>query len=80
MNDENDPLDQLFEDAKEIQDQVASTAAVGVETRLRNQLESKPKGDGDLWCEVLNRLCAAGGVMAVGLTIWALMPLSSTLR
>ena len=68
-NEDADPLDMLFQEAKQQQEQVAATVELGVESRLSGQLTNADYAD-DVWIRVLSRLCGAGGLLAVCLLCW----------
>lgn len=76
MNKDTDPIDQLFANAKQEQNRIASVAETGVEARLQGNLTNAGGAENEIWMSVLGRLCAGGGLLAAGLTVWALLPVS----
>ena len=69
MNKDNDPLDNLFTEAKQQQEQIAATAELGVESRPKGQLADANQSD-QAWLSALVRLCGAGAVAAFCLFGW----------
>lgn len=70
----NQDLDDLFAQAKNAQDKVAETAELGVESRLKSRLTSQENDDEALWLDALKRLCVSGGLVAIALGIWVIIP------
>ncbi|MEO0414141.1 MAG: hypothetical protein AAF226_04210 [Verrucomicrobiota bacterium] len=76
MSEKEEPLDQLFAEARQSQERVAAAVEIGVEARLHSCLTS-PSAD-EVWLSALVRLCSLGGVALLALGVWVLVTSSET--
>lgn len=72
-NNGDNELDQLFNQARQQQDNIAASAEIGVEARLHDRLNLQDNVELSSWFDALWKLCSAGGLVTACLAIWVII-------